>query len=266
VDTVGNVLHRERWLSLMSGDPATWRLAEPVAVIDAVRTGIDPDDTLGRLDALAAAGDGDSFDDVHQLLFGELGFRGPADHHDHERNSLMSQVIDRRRGLPILLAVVAIDIAAAHGVALDPIGMPGHFLLRHDGDPDAFIDASGGGTLLDEGGCEALFRRSQGPGPAFDATMLVPARPDQVVARVLANLRMTYARRGELAQLRWVLELRSTVPGVPAVEAFERSAVLDDLGRHDEAAEVLWPLVTHPDERVRAAAHHRSQALRARNN
>jgi hypothetical protein len=83
---------------------------------------------------------------------------------------------------------------------------------------------------------------------------------------VLANLRATYARRGDLAQLRWVLELRSTVPGVPVVEAFERSAVLDDLGHHDEAAEVLHPLVSHPDERVATAANHRSQALRARFN
>ena len=250
----------------MATDPATWRLAEPVAVIDAVRTGNDPDDTLGRLDALAASGGGPSFDAVHRLLFETLELRGPTDQYDHERNSLVSQVIDRRRGLPILLAVVAIDIAAAHDVELTPIGMPGHFLLRHEEDPATFIDAFDGGTLLDEVGCEALFRRSQGPGPAFGAAMLVPAPADEVVARVLANLRATYARRGDLAQLRWVLELRSSVPGVPVVEAFERSAVLDELGRHDEAAEVLDALVDHPDERVATAANHRSQALRARYN
>lgn len=250
----------------MAGDPAELRLAEPIALIDAARTGLDPDEQLARLDHLAADCTDDSFDAVHRHLFEEEGFTGDPDHYHHERNSLLSTVLDRRRGLPILLSVVAIDVAAQRHVTLHPIGMPGHFLVRHDGATRVYVDPFDAGSLLDVEGCAALFRRSNGPSPPFLPSLLDPVEPLAVIARVLANLRGTYAAGGDLANLRWVLELRSEIPGIPVVEAFERAAVLDELGRHDDAAEVLDALADDPDERVVTAAGHRARALRARNN
>lgn len=258
--------HSDRWRRLMALDPSHLRVADAVAVIDSVRTGIDPDETLARLDQMAATCPGGGFDEVHRHLFSTLGFGGDLDHYHHERNSLLSSVLDRRRGLPILVAVVTSDVAAQRDVSLLPVGMPGHFLLRHDGDPPTFIDAFGGGTLLDVAGCEALFRRTNGPSPRFTASMLAPTAPHDVVVRVLNNLKGTYSATGDLANLRWVLELRAGVPGVPDAEAFERAAVLDELGRHDDAADVLDDLARRTDGQVAAAAAHRSRALRARNN
>jgi len=251
----------------MSEDPQTWRLAEAAALVDAMRTGQDPEAQLERLDRIAAECAEPTFDAVHRLLFSDLGFDGQLAHYHHEHNSLLSHALDSRHGLPILLSIVTIDVAASNGVELMPVGMPGHFLLRHDGaSHTVYLDAFGGGTLLDAAGCEVLFRRSNGPSAPFGHSQLDPIGPQEVVARLLANLRGTYAASGDLSHLRWILELRSDLPGIPAVEAFERAAVLDELGRHDEAAEVLDGLVDHVDTRVATAASHRARALRARNN
>ena len=95
--------------------------------------------------------------------------------------------------------------------------------------------------------------------------MLAPVGPLAIVARVLANLRGVFAATDDLGALARVLELRTAIPGVPAAERAERSAVLSALGRYGEAATELDRLAAldggDADEiRLRAAA------LRARLN
>jgi len=250
----------------MASPPHTVRLAEAVALVDEARTGIDAGETLGRLDAIADGCPGPTVDDVRRHLFETLGFRGDVEHYHHERNSLLSAVIDRRRGLPILLSVLTIDVGGRRGVTLEPIGMPGHFLVRHPGPPPVYLDPFDRGALVDRAACEALFRRSNGPARAFDPSLLEPVGPHEVIARVLTNLKGTYTAAGDLADLRWVLEMRTAVPGIPQVERLEHAAVLAELGRHDDAARVLDGLAEGAEGRLADAARHRGRALRARNN
>lgn len=252
----------------MASDPALARVAEAAALVDAARTGNDPATLLERLDQLAASCPGPDLPALRRHLFAGIGLRGDATDYHHERNSLLSHVLDTGRGLPILLSVVVADVGRTLGLPLEVIGMPGHVLVRHRGEdgPDVYLDAFAGGTLLDAAGCEAVFRRIHGPGPAFEVTMLDAVGLHAVSARILANLKGTYAATGDLANLRWVTDLRRRVPGVGPAESLDHAAVLDQLGRYDDAADVLDELAARSHGRTATVATHRALALRARAN
>jgi len=66
---------------------------------------------------------------LNRVLFHEWGFHGNTEHYTDPRNSFLDQVLERRTGLPISLSVVYLLVAARAGIELEPVGLPGHFLV-----------------------------------------------------------------------------------------------------------------------------------------
>src|SRR2546430_2404900 len=64
------------------------------------------------------------------LLYEELGFRGNDKDYYDPRNSFLNEVLERRTGIPISLAVVVTEVARRAGVEAQGISFPGHFLVR----------------------------------------------------------------------------------------------------------------------------------------
>src|SRR5438445_5407760 len=90
---------------------------------------------------------------LNQFLFGEMRFVGNERHYEDPRNSFLNEVLERRTGIPISLALVYIEIARRAGLHVEGVNAPGHFLLRcraRRGLPydDLIIDAFHGGALL----------------------------------------------------------------------------------------------------------------------
>ena len=82
-----------------------------------------------------------------------------------------------RRGIPITLSLVTIEVAGRLGLELVGVGLPGHFLVGSVTDPDLFIDPFGGGRVLDTAGVQELFRSLHGPEAAFSPDLLAPVGP-----------------------------------------------------------------------------------------
>ncbi len=68
---------------------------------------------------------------LNRVLFDEEGMRGNRDDYYDPRNSFLNDVLDRKLGIPITLAVVYMDVARRVGFSMAGTGMPGHFLLKH---------------------------------------------------------------------------------------------------------------------------------------
>lgn len=222
------VLAAQERPDLLEGALLIARAADPGADLDAARAELD------RL----AAGVGD-VEGLVRRLYVEEGFGGDREHYDDPRNSSLVEVLGRRRGIPITLAVICLEVGARAGVALEPIGMPGHFLVHPVGSArhlDPFT-----GELLDRAGCEARFRESTGAGPriAFDDRLLAPIGVRPVLIRMLNNLRAVHRAHGRLAELRWVLEMRLALPGVSAAEVLELAEVLGRRAAFLDAARLL---------------------------
>ncbi len=137
---------------------------------------LDVSAELARLDELASGCDQPTLDGLIRYLFADLGFAGNRIDYYDPRNSYLDQVVTRRLGIPISLAVLTMAVGRRVGVPLVGVGMPGHFLLRDQVDHDVFVDPFGGGRLLDSSACAAVFHAVHGPDAAFHPAYLAPDR------------------------------------------------------------------------------------------
>lgn len=77
------------------------------------------------------------------------GFLGDREQYDAPQNSMLDLVLARRRGLPILLSVVYIEVARRAGIELAGVGLPGHFVVGHFGTyPRLLLDPFAGGVQV----------------------------------------------------------------------------------------------------------------------
>jgi regulator of sirC expression with transglutaminase-like and TPR domain len=180
--------------------------------------GLDIDGELARLDALAESCFAPTLDALVRHLFVDLGFRGNEEDYYDPRNSYLNDVTTRRTGIPITLAIVAMEVGRRLGVPLAGVSMPGHFLLRDRVDLELFVDPFVGGAYLRRADCERAFRAAHGANAPFDPDHLEPVGAHAIAARLLANLKAIFMARSDAASLDWVLELRSRTPGVPSGE------------------------------------------------
>ena len=156
---------------------------------------------------------------ISTYLFKEQGFAGNRKHYDDPRNSFLNNVIDRRTGIPITLALVYIEVSRRAGLRIDGVNFPGHFLLSvHPGVPDRPTDApaaSGqlivdpfhGGAILSELDCRKLLRSHAGEEIPFDRRLLARATKPEIIVRMLVNLKRIYVRMRSFPQAHAITEL-----------------------------------------------------------
>jgi regulator of sirC expression with transglutaminase-like and TPR domain len=252
----------DRFAELVRGPEPRCRLDLGALLIAAhARHDLDVDEQVARLDALAA-GAGRSVDAIAEHLFGREDFRGDDEDYANPANSLLDEVLDRRRGIPITLSVLFIEVGRRVGVPLQGVGMPGHFLVG-TGDPDRFVDPFHQ-TTLDRAGCEKLFVSVHGPKARFAERYLDPVGPRAVLARMLTNLQRSFVGVGDRAGALWSQCLRVLVPGATVADRRQLAAMLAANGRFDAAALELDALAEEGmgGERDRYAA----RAMRAKLN
>jgi regulator of sirC expression with transglutaminase-like and TPR domain len=142
-----------------------------------------------------------------RVLFLERGFRGNADDYYDPRNSFLADVLDRRLGIPITMAVLYMEVARRIGERVSGIGFPGHFLVRaFDDDRAVVIDPFHHGAVLGKDDLQALITRVVGPEAKLEASHLAPISQQQILTRMLINLAGIYGKRGDLFASLEVLE------------------------------------------------------------
>lgn len=146
---------------------------------------------------------------LNHYLFDELGFSGNSDDYYDPRNSFLNEVLERRLGIPITLGVVYIEIGRRIGLGLHGVSFPGHFLVKcalRDG--VVVLDPYSGGVSL---GVDELQQRLRAAGSAADVDdallshLLSAASNKEVLARMLRNLKVIYARQDD-----WLRALSSS--------------------------------------------------------
>lgn len=137
------------------------------------------------------------------VLGGRHGYVGDRAQYDDPRNSMLDVVIERRRGLPIVLSVLYVEAARRAGIPLRGVGLPGHFVVGHFGsDPPLLIDPFAGGRRVGDGVPRARLR---------------PWTTQEIVLRMLNNLVPAFERRGDLGAAIRAASMRLELPSVPAL-------------------------------------------------
>lgn len=215
--------------------------------IAAVIAGCDPSapspsEIMASLDALAVGLDDNSPTSVIRHVFDELGFLGNTTNYYHPSNSLIHQVVKRRIGNPLSLAIVAAELSRRVDGTLSVVGFPGHVLIGDDEHPSRWFDPFLGGAPLDLAGCRSLLARMR-PGEAFHPSMVRPATTVEVAQRILNNLDVAYRQAGDVGPLLAVLELRLGLPTSGPGEQRQLAHTLIAAGRPFRAVEVLDELI-----------------------
>lgn len=180
------------------------------AVSKALQPDLDVIGAMTLLDELAASCPSPTRDGVIDHLCGREGFIGDRAGYHHWRNSCLDLVLQRRRGMPITLAVVAIEVARRVGVQLAGVGMPGHFLVGDPHDREWFADPFHGRTGLGPDECRRLMS-SMGM-TRWSDRFLQPIPPRLVIGRVLNNLKLSCDRHDDVVRLAIVMQLRRLLP------------------------------------------------------
>ncbi|MEE1939218.1 transglutaminase-like domain-containing protein [Streptomyces sp. TRM 70361] len=205
------------------------------------------------------------------VLLGEKhGFHGTPDDYRRLDSSLLDKVLRRRRGLPILLSVVWLEVARRAGAPVYGVALPGHFVVGF-GDPDGdhvLADPFSGGLLLDETDVELLVAGSSGA--TLSEAMLRPAGPLEITLRVLNNIRAWAAARPEHTDVQlWAVELSLLLPHHPARLRYERARLLVERGDFTGGARELESYaeaVAAMEPNAAEAVRRQARAARARLN
>lgn len=137
---------------------------------------------------------------MNRVLFHEWGFHGNVEHYTDPRNSFLDQVLARRTGLPLTLSIVYLLVAERLGLELEPVGLPGHFIVGcFTGELPFFVDPFDGGLFRDpEEIFESLRARHVAPKPSD----LAPTPVREVLCRNCRNLVHHYTSAGDLERAR----------------------------------------------------------------
>ncbi len=176
---------------------------------------LDKLDEMGRRAAVSLRGVAleEEVGALGEIVFGELGFSGDRENYYDPRNSFLNDVLDRRRGIPITISLVYIEIAALCGIGVSGVGFPGHFLVRHDVD-GALLDPFNKGARVDDDACRKLLDQ-QGLCEVEDLTpYLQVVSRRQMLERMLNNLGRYYAEVRDSEKLALVSEFAEALrPG-----------------------------------------------------
>jgi regulator of sirC expression with transglutaminase-like and TPR domain len=183
---------------------------------------LDPAPCLAEIDRLGAEArrrmppPGDRrarIDTLCRYVYGELGFHGDRVRYEDPRNSCLDEVLSRRAGIPITLALVLMEVGARAGLSLEGVNFPGHFLVRDPGrmhargSRDILIDPFHAGIVISRADCLALLRAHVGENAALDPAMFAGAGKRQILLRMLLNLKRAYVRLRSFPQARDATEL-----------------------------------------------------------
>jgi regulator of sirC expression with transglutaminase-like and TPR domain len=210
---------------------------------------------------------------INHYLFRELGFSGNEQQYDDPRNSYLSDVLDRKLGIPISLAVVHMAVMHRIGLPLEGISFPGHYLVRLPVDDGILVlDPFNQGRPVS---IEELRERAQphlnGQAPSDSQLfqILAPASSRTTLMRMLRNLQGIYQLQGDYARVARsadrILKLSPDLPdalrdrGLAYAELDYGTGVRTDLTRYlqlkpeaEDAESVRHRLIEHASGGYRA--------------
>ncbi|QDU80590.1 hypothetical protein Pla110_23210 [Polystyrenella longa] len=114
--------------------------------------------------------------------------------------SYLHRVIEQRHGLPIVLSIIYQAVAEQVGIVLHGVAAPMHFILCYlDGDEPLYVDPFSGGKVMNRDDCLIFLSKRTEFAPDELDPYLRPARPREIVIRMLNNLKALYAQEKDWA-------------------------------------------------------------------
>ena len=254
--------------SLVAEDQGFALLEAAIAVAQDDHPQLDPQGVLSQVDALgerlrrrvpADAVVLQKLRFLNRFFFQDLGFAGNVNNYYDPRNSYVHEVLETRRGIPITLALLYIELAAHIGLNARGVSFPGHFLVKlRAGQGEVIIDPMSGQSLSRAELEERLgpYRRARGLTGDFEVPLglfLQASPPRDTLARLLRNLKEIHRAAEDWPRLLAVCERLVLLLPQAWDERRDRGLVLAQLGRDAAAAQDLSDYLANEPEAADAA-------------
>jgi regulator of sirC expression with transglutaminase-like and TPR domain len=183
---------------------------------------------------------------LNQVLYEELGFRGNEEDYYDPRNSFLNEVMERRTGIPITLALVYLEVARRLDFPMVGIGMPGHFLIRPEfKDAGIFVDAFHQGEVLFPEDCQQRLQQIYQQPVELEPQFLEAVTKREFLGRMLTNLKLIYINRQDLERALSVIERLLLVFPDAVTEQRDRGLLSYQLGQIPQAIADLKTYLAH---------------------
>ncbi len=236
---------RRRFADLVGGHAKTIDLAtaallvaaedEPRIEVDHYLSELDKMGEIGRRHVRAASGR--AVEAFNRFFFEEQGFLGNEQHYYDPRNSFLSDVLDRRRGIPITLSIVYIEVGRRAGLYAEGVGLPGHFIVRarEENSVDSALVDPFYGKVVDRNDCQTRLDQVFGGQLELIDEHLRASTTKDILVRLLTNLKAIYTRAKLYRQALSAIDRILILLPEALAEHRDRGALLGELGRLPEA-------------------------------
>lgn len=182
---------------------------------------------------------------LNQFFYQELGFSGNANNFYAPENSYLNEVFRTRRGIPISISVIWLELARGLGLQADGVSFPGHFLVKVTL-PEGLVvlDPLTGQSLGLERLSEQLlpFRNRTEDGEDADTPLglyLQPATPRDILTRMLRNLKEIFSSQTDWPRLKCVLDRLIVLNPDALYERRDRGLACIEMGLNEQARDDL---------------------------
>lgn len=197
---------------------------------------------------------------LNRFFFGDLGFQGNANHFHDPDNSFLHVLLRTRRGIPVSLAVLWLELAQSIRLKACGVGFPGHFLVKITlPQGQVVVDPMTGQSLSREELVERLepYQKAQGLVGDFEVPLglyLQPLPPRDMVARMLRNLKEIHRTAEDWPRMLAVQERLVVLLPAASEERRDRGLVRAELGLTGPAMEDLGHYLANMPDAVDADA------------
>lgn len=191
---------------------------------------------------------------LNQFFYGDLGFGGNVNDYYDPDNSYLNAVLRTRRGIPITLAVLWMELAQALGLQARGVGFPGHFMVKINlPRGQVVMDPFSGRSLSREDLSERLepYQRRAGTPDDYDMPLglyLQASTPREIIARMLRNLKEIHRTQQDWARLVAVQDRLVVLLPRAWGEYRDRGLALAEQGRAAEAVADLESYLAHAED------------------
>ncbi len=207
------------------------------------------DDCLSQLDRLGQAVElriGDERNPyrviaaLNTVLFKEQGFQGNRSEYYDPKNSFLNDVIIRKKGIPISLSVIYMEVARRVGLSLAGVGFPGHFLVKYqDGDIEILIDVFNDGEIRAREDLDRMLQQLYRGQVSYQPGFVAALGKRDILRRMLNNLKWIYLEKGEPLKTLSVLDQLVILDPGSASEIRDRGLLYITLESYAQALEDL---------------------------
>ena len=174
---------------------------------------------------------------LNEHLFQNWGFQGDKDDYYNPKNNFLNNVIEKKSGIPITLAIIYTEITKYIELDLRIVGFPSHIVVKYG--EEMILDPFNGGKLLSSDDLNDILFQKYGEEVKFSPEYLNEIMPEKILIRMTRNLKNSYVQSYAYDMAMRCINMTLALEPISSEEIRDKGILEDRLLNHDQALTCL---------------------------